>query len=556
MKFRIQHFWSLLPLVLAVWASSNLYQVLPQIMQDEYVYASQARNAPFELHPYSNYLFSWVMGGTKLCGADFYGCTKAINTLVFAIGVLFTLLIAARYLSFSWAVFVASVTALSPLVIQTSFFMPETMYFTVMTISIWVALLASKKETWWLWGLAGVSLGLAALVKPHAIFILPALVVFAFLFEYRSSKRILKKALPASSAVATGFLVSKLGLGFLFAGSAGLKLFGGYGSPVERISSLGGTNQDTGAGSDSGAGAFETLFSVAGTHLVAHVAVLALLAGIPLLLSLRVTLRVLKTKEPIGEASSFLLLIALLTLSMLALVPTFEAYVTASGDDHSLRLILRYYEFLIPSFVVSAFMLDRFVEPGKISRLIQATAVSALAVGFAFTYPALVDTKFSDSSLLPGLDNSPALFAALAVLVSAASIFWAIDPDRGALALSRIALPIFLIVSTFLSQDLLIKSSSVPAYFDVAGQSAGVTLRDVDGSDIVVIGGKRTEVFTSKFWIDKARIDDAIVYGESVYDLTEAGDKQYALILGDVKLSGTYSILESGVGYQVIEIFN
>ena len=554
MKFRVQHLWSLLPLALAVWASSNLYQVLPQIMQDEYVYASQARNAPFELHPYSNYLFSWVMGGTKLCGADFYGCTKAINTLVFAIGVLFTLLIAARYLSFSWAVFVASVTALSPLVIQTSFFMPETMYFTVMTISIWVALLASKKGIWWLWALAGVTLGFAALVKPHAIFIVPAIVVFAFLVEYRGSKRILKKALPASSAVAIGFLVSKLGLGFLFAGSAGLKLFGGYGSPVERISSLGGTNQDTGAGSDSGAGAFETLFSVAGNHLVAHVAVLALLAGIPLLLSLRVTLRVLKTKEPIGEASSFLLLIAFLTLSMLALVPTFEAYVTASGDDHSLRLILRYYEFLIPSLLVSAFMLDRFVEPGKISRFIQATAVSALAVGFAFVYPALIDTKFADSSFLAGLEDSPLVFVVLAVVVSATSIYWAINPDKGSFTISRIILPLLLVVSTFLSQDLLVRSSSVPAYFDVAGQAAGEILKDAEGSDIIVVGQLRTEVFTTKFWMDKAQIEDDLVFGEPVYDLTEAGDNKYVLVLGQVQVSGTYTVLGSGDGYQVIEI--
>lgn len=552
MKFRAQQLWSLLPPLLAAWASSTLYGVLPQIMQDEYIYSTQARNAPFELHPYSNYFFSWVMSGTKACGVDFYSCTKAINTIVFVIGVLFTLLIAARYLSLGWTVFVASITALSPLVIQTSFFMPEAMYFTVMTMSIWVTLLASKKGTWWLWGLAGMSLGLAALVKPHAIFILPAVVIFAFVVELRRTEKVLKVAIPFGTSVATGFLISKLGLGFIFAGSAGLKFFGGYGSPVERISDLAADDSENAA--EATTSAFEVLLSVASAHLVAHMAVIALLAGLPLLLSLRVTLRVLKTKEPIGEASSFLFLIALVTLSMLALVPTFEAYVTAEGDDHSLRLILRYYEFLIPNFLVSAFMLDRFVEPSKISRFIQATGVSALSVGFALVYPTLIDTKFADSSLLSGLEDSPAVFVGLAIVVSATSIYWAINPERGSFTLSRITLPLLLVVATFLSQDLLVRSSSMPAYFDFAGQAAGEVLKNAEGSEIIVVGQVRTEVFTAKFWIDKARIEDELIYGESIYDLAEAGENKYALVLGQVQVFGAYSVLSSGDGYQIIEI--
>lgn len=551
MKFRAQQLWSLLPPLLAAWASASLYGVLPQIMQDEYIYSTQARNAPFELHPYSNYFFSWVMSGTKVCGVDFYSCTKAINTIVFVIGVLFTLLIAARYLSLGWAVFVASVTALSPLVIQTSFFMPEAMYFTVMTMSIWVTLLASKKGTWWLWGLAGMSLGLAALVKPHAIFILPAVVIFAFIVELRRTEKVLKVAIPFGTSVATGFLISKLGLGFIFAGSAGLKFFGGYGSPVERISDLAADDSENAA--EATTSAFEVLLSVASAHLVAHLAVLALLAGLPLLLALRVTIRVLKTKEPIGEASSFLFLIAVVTLSMMALVPTFEAYITAEGDDHSLRLILRYYEFLIPSFLISAFMLDRFVEPGRISRFIQATGVSALAVGLAFVYPALIDTKFADSSFLAGLEDSPGVFVGLAVVVSATSMYWAINPNRGAFVLSRITLPLLLVVSTFLSQDLLVRSSSQPAYFDLAGQQAREVLEVVPGEDIVVIGQKRTEVFTVKFWIDKARIDDELVFGES-FDLAEVVEETHAVVLGNVQISGTYSVLQAGDGYQIIEI--
>lgn len=551
---KVQHLWSLLPLALAVWASSILFSVLPQIMHDEYIYASQARNTPFELHPYSNYLFSWVMSGTKLCGTDFYGCTKGINTALFLIGVLFTLLIAAKFLTFNRAVFVASVTALSPLVIQTSFFMPETMYFTVMTISIWAALLASKRGTWWFWVVVGVSLGMAALVKPHAIFLVPALIVFAFLTEFRRTEGAIKRAWLSSTSVGVGFLVSKLGLGFLFAGRAGLRLFGGYGSPVERIANLPRDYTNAGAASESNLGVLETFLSVAGSHFLAHLAALALLAGIPLLLSLRVTLRILRSKEPTGDASAFFLLIALVTLSMLALVPTFEAYVTAIGDDHSLRLILRYYEFLIPIFLVATFMLNRFVDAGKASRLIQAISTSLLAVSFAVVYPMLVKTNFVDSSFLAGLDGSPVVLLLLALLISSSSIYWAIRPERGAQVLSLAAVPLVLIVSTFLSQDLLVRSSSIPAYFDIAGQTSGQLLSEAEGSEIVVVGQRRTEVFTVKFWIDKAWIEDYLLVGEPIYDLAQVGNNRFAVVLGDVQISGNYKVIGSGQGYLILEV--
>ena len=126
------------------------------------------------------------MSGTKICsGESFYGCAKAINVLMFLVGILLVYLIAIRVLDLVWAVVAASITALSPLAIQTSFFMPETMYFMAMMLSVLIALVASEKGTYWLWGILGITLGLTSLVKPHAIFLLPAFMAFTFLIEAR-----------------------------------------------------------------------------------------------------------------------------------------------------------------------------------------------------------------------------------------------------------------------------------------------------------------------------------------------------------------------------------
>jgi phosphoglycerol transferase len=548
--------WSLLPLVLAGWAVSGLYQVLPQVMQDEYVYSSQARNLPFEEHRFSNYLFSWAMGATRVCGDEFYGCVKAINTVFFLVAIVFTLLIALRYLSLGWAVFVSSITALSPLAIQVSFFMPETMYFMAMTITLWVTLRAMDSGTAPMWLVPGAALGLAALVKPHAIFLLPALLLFAVILEFRREARA-PRSLLAGLAVASGFFFSKLLVGYLFAGQAGLQFFGGYGSPVERlrevVTETDSSTSNSSAVQDSSSG-LVTLLSVGSGHLLAHVAVFALIAGIPLILAIRVSWRVLRTREVVSDASGFMFLITLLAGTMLALVPTFEAYVTANGDDHTLRLILRYYEFLIPSLLIAALMLSRFVESNLISRLIQASVVSVLSVGLAFVYPNQFDAKFADSSLLPGFNAYPSLFAIVAISVSAASIFWAVRPEEGSNLLTRVVIPVLLIVSMILSQFVLTRAGTGTAYFDVAGMESRTKLIEVDGDRIAVVGQTRPEVFTAKFWIDKAGIRDFAAVEGGTIDLQKIPGIEYVLLLGNITAVGTYQVIHEGDRFTLIQL--
>jgi phosphoglycerol transferase len=76
--------------------------------------------------------------------------------------------------------------------------------------------------------LVGVSLGLAALVKPHAIFMLPAFTIFALMVSYKLASGSWVAGFRSAGSAILGFSMAKFGLGFLFAGIEGLKLFGGY----------------------------------------------------------------------------------------------------------------------------------------------------------------------------------------------------------------------------------------------------------------------------------------------------------------------------------------
>jgi phosphoglycerol transferase len=522
-------------------------------MQDEYIYTSQAKNLPFAEQFYSNYLFSLVMGITNYCGDEFYACTKTINSFFFLGTVLLTFLIALRFLTFRWSVFVASVTALSPIAIPVSYFMPETMYFSMMTLTIWLTLAVSKRESWMFWVVSGLSLGATALVKPHAVFMLPAFIAFAVVFAYKKSEANWLQAIRAGAAVAFGFAVTKFGLGFAFAGTEGLKLFGGYGTPVGALTGAAAVEVVVGEEGVTRSG-LEVLITVASTHLLAHTSAMLLLAGIPLVLALRVSFSVVKTKQPIGDVSSLFLLIALITASMIGVVALFEGFVSAIGDDHSDRLILRYYEFLIPQFVVMGLLLTRFTESKRLFRIIQGSVVVAASMFFTIYYPPVFDKQYADSSSLPGMGDSQGFFVFVGIFVSCAVIFWIVNPEQGNLVIGRYILPAVLIVALVMSQNKLIEINGTPAYFDRAGWDTRTYLDDVPGDRIMVIGQTRTEVFTVKFWIDEAHIKDLLVAEGSVIPLENVSESDYVVTLGNIGVDFAHEVITEGEGYKLVKV--
>ena len=549
----------LVPFILALWSISRVWTVLPSIMQDEYIYTSQAKNLPFAEQFYSNYIFSLVMGVTNYCGDEFYTCTKSINSLFFLGTVLFTFLIASRFLTFRWSIFAASVTALSPVAIPVSFFMPETMYFSLMTFTVWLTLVVSKRENLLLWALPGISLGATALVKPHAIFMLPAFAVFAFVYAYKKYSSSWIKAIASASAVVVGFMATKLGLGYAFAGAAGLKFFGGYGSPVGAIAGVVSkpaevSSPDSSADPETASSGLEIFLEVSASHFLAHTAVLLLLAGIPLILSLRIALSVSKTKQPVGDVSSFFILIALITASMVVVVALFEAYVTGSGDDHSDRLILRYYEFLIPQFVVMGLLLDRFTDSRTVLRVIQGSVIVLAAMAFTIVYPVTFNKQYADSSTLPGMGDTQGFFIFVGLFFSSAVIFWIVNPERGNVVFGRVIIPAVLILALVMSQNKLIEINGTPAYFDQAGWDSRTFLQDVPGNRILVVGQTRTEVFTVKFWIDEANIRDLLVGDGSVIGEDSVVETDYVVTLGNMELGFSHEVVTEGDGYKLVKV--
>jgi phosphoglycerol transferase len=547
-----QEFVVLIPILISLFSISRVWNVLPSIMGDEYIYSSQARNLPFIEHTYSNYLFSWVMSFTNTCGPGFYSCTKAINSIFFIGTVVLTFVIARRLMSISWAAFASSIIALSPISIPVSHFMPETMYFFMMLLTVWTSLLVAKNPRWWAWGLPGAVVGLSSLVKPHAVFLVPAFLLFALIVQFKSSQNPWLDSVKSAAANLIGFTVAKFGVGFIFAGEMGLRLFGGYGSPVNALNSAASVVKDS-IEAEPTTG-IEILLQVSSSHILAHTAALLFLAGIPLLTSLNTSWSAIRTKQPINEDRALSVLVVLISVTMIGVVSVFEAYVSTTGDDHSNRLILRYYEFLLPMFVILGLNLVNSVDTSRRTRVIQGIVVTLAALLFAIFYPVVFQKQYADSSTLPGIGSNSWLMFAVGAAVVIAVLIWVANPTRGNQIVGRALIPLVLVVALISSQIKLIETNGTLAYFDVAGQMSERLLDGVPGEKIMVVGDTRTEIFTVKFWIDTPAIKHLIVGEESVLRMDLIGDVDYVVTLGNITLDVPNEPVQEGAEYRITKI--
>ena len=571
---RHEYLWFIAPLVAAIYSVVRMFPVLPAVMQDEYVYSMAARHLSMAEAPHPNYLFSLVYQTTNLCGSEFYSCAKGLNAIFF-IGTVFIVWLLGKYLFSAVAASVASTaTALSPISVYVSFFMPDSMYFFLMVLSVYLALRASSEPRLRGWLFLATTLGLAALVKPHALFALPAFLIFSALVMRKGQGGTWLKIGIHQVGMLITFFALKLGVGFLLAGPAGLSFFGGnYTRSLNRFVSDAGKSDSapkekepevkatqvpaTGEQAELVQASSETqgFFEVFVLQSLGQYALVLFLAGLPLILGIRALKTVVSANQAVGKQSAFVILVALLGIVMIPAVAAFQGLVATLGENTDERVISRHYEFLIPLFILAGLSLVKFVEPSKTSRMIQASVILIASAYSAIWLSGFIVPKFSDSSILMGLLFSNTVFYMLVAVVAVTVGLWAIDPIKTLNFTAFALVPLVFVSTGLLSQAALYENTGVDkADFDVAGQVSNPLLAGVSGEEIVVVGLFRPSLITAKFWIDLPRVADAVIAadGKDVSDIISP--YSYALIIGDSTVSIAHEVLATGEGYQLVRI--
>ncbi|MFT3842591.1 MAG: hypothetical protein QM723_36715 [Myxococcaceae bacterium] len=437
----------------------------PLVFADERTYSLYSRLAPLSQSNVPSYLYLKVFGLTNACGEGFYTCARLGNLLFLAGGLFLVFRVALRVCRPSLALLVGAVAAVDPLASLGTYFMPEAMYFFGFWLLAW--LLVRGKSLAGLGAASGTTLGALALVKAHALFLVPpaALLLLAVALTDASPAR-LRRLVVAALAMASTFGLLRFGLGYLLAGDAALSLVGTtYGSVATMA---------TDPGAHKASVASLAVFSLWGQSM----ALLAIF-GLPVLVALHLWPR--SAKGPLDSRERLQLFTAAALLTLLAVVAVFTASVAGDGTETAGRLHLRYYCFLFPALaIVAAAEVERSAMPASTSRQLLRW-ITAAVIGSVGLYGAVNGLKgyslgFADCPEAYGLSRLPGMLLASGIGVAVLCLAWVRWPRVASLVAVLWLVPVLVVSNTRVNK--LLNASLKPTPWDAAGHAARMYLGD------------------------------------------------------------------------------
>lgn len=546
--------------VLGAWIFSRVWMVNPAILGDEYLYSMNARKVgpwdPPVAGDFSNYLFNFVYQGTNLCGEAFYTCGKVFNIIFFLGFILTIFIIALRFLPF-WGAYAFMVAAgLSPLSVYTSMFLPESMYFFFIGLALVAVLRAMRVFSWQNWAIVGAVIGLASLVKPHAWLSAIAVGVTLLVVGIFNRELGIRKTLLSAVALTLGAALSRVIVGLLVAGPKALSFFGQYFgvSVIETVVGGGAVTPVETTGPIIGAGPMAGVVGLFSQQLTIHVYVAFALLGLSVLGLIVGLISLVRTKI-LGSAEAFSLFAFIWLASMMLEIVMFTGWVTGGGDDHTSRVLLRYYEFLfvvVPLAGLAALMKSQRPHVNAWVRWVLA-GISMALITPAFTgFFGSLTIQIADAPTLAGLVVNSDVFSAVALLGAGGLILFAAFPKYSPLMFIAL-LPATMIATGWETQGQyqLFRGNESPA--DVAGHYVRANYPDADSETLLVLATSRFDATNVGIWADLPKLNYELFGPGSVVNSELAGaEVSTVVVVGnlDFQAEATYV----GEGFTVFEL--
>ncbi|QOY93861.1 hypothetical protein IM543_20385 [Massilia sp. UMI-21] len=543
--------WPLLLTLALAAVAWLLYQrnagLQPSVFADEWYYSKMARLQPLADAIVPSYLYLWLFGASSACGDAFLDCVR-IGNLAFFIGAApFVYLIARRFSSAPVACAVAVLGTLAPLGSFTAYFMPEAMYYFGFCVLSYVAL---KGCDWHpaAHGLAGgATLGLMSLVKVHALFLLPSLVLFLVLASRQRGGAWLPRGLGMAILALLAALALKFGLGWLLAGQAGLSLFGPF-------------YESTRMGSDRLA-----LLVAASIGARGHLMTLTLMYGLPLaILVYELCTRALRGpgRDPAVERRKLLHLYVLLMLGAAAgMTILYTAGLHAPGSREGFRLHLRYYSFVFPLLaVVAAAAIRPQARPERDAAASERPWlrwVLALSLGAVLLVSMSrlqgYTTNIVDGPDIHGIALQGKSFRILVALQLLLLLAWAARLRAAPLLFVCLALPAAHAASNQ-GVHRYLEAHRPPSQTDLAARFVHGVVPPAERSQVVVAGVDLSLMMRAQFHIDHPDTTTMMLDFGPVAEYQLPLNKKWMLLLGEYQVPAHIATVRRTPYYSVIRL--
>lgn len=518
----------------------------PTIFSDEYFYSKFSRFLPFSNSSIPVYVYLMIYRITNICGDQFLFCARILNALFFVAATPFIYAIAKRVCSRNVSFMVVLLALLGPINSYTVYFMPESLYFFWFWVFTWFILQLDNSSKARLWCLSGVLLGLFALVKPHAVFLLPAIVGYIVYVTRRKEGVWLQRSFRNIGLFMIGAFVTKLLLGYFFAGKAGVTILGvGYASALTTV--LPNVQR------------YSEFFAALAKNLTGHALAMCLMFGVPIAVLIKTTFKSKAHQAEIRPDQKIVFYTLLVLCNLVLLAGFFSAIVSDNNAvKMSVRLHMRFYNFVFPLLlIITASQLFADIK----TRQRRWRMVIAFPIGVAMAYAvytrlaAHINFSF-DSPELCGFTYHSIGFYVLSGISFLALVLWVYGERVGAAIFIYLCMPLTVIFSTVYINQFL-KPYLVPSVFDNAGIFTKQHLSDEELSKLVVVGSELKELFHVAFYLNNVGVSlDRIPVGAE-YDLARLQHgKEWVLVIGEHSLppsdfdqfSGNYFTLTRVMG--------
>jgi hypothetical protein len=366
----------------------------PGVMPDELIYSVQSKYLPISEAEYGNYLYLLVYKVTSLFGVDSYSASQLLNAVFWILQSAAVFLLSRFFLPPVGSLGLMVIWGFSPVITYNFLFMPEAMYGAMVAWAIYFGVRAlfdvSQRSVHFDVISSILFAAMAANVKPHAIFLLPALIIL-----WQGSGLVLKspaRAVLRALSTLTLFWVFKLALGFVLAGSSGVNIlpigYAPWSDGADRTPKPYSTAYlgDGALPSDLGS-PLEVLMNQSALFFLFVFVTLG-----PILLIITSLWRVASGR--VQDANSdetlearILCRLLLLAGNGIAIGFVFGYYYSVNIVDHSDRVVLRHMElFLFVVFLASAWALARGLRSSKLGSAIGLTLVGAATMLIIFDF--------------------------------------------------------------------------------------------------------------------------------------------------------------------------
>lgn len=485
----------------------------PTVFSDEWIYSRAARLLPLSESNLSSYLYLFLFGSTNYCGSGFLECARVLNTIFFALGFPLIYLISIKLVSRKTALFILILSMLCPMTSYTAYFMPESLYFFSFWIFAWFVLSNIKNHP----GITGIGIGfilcLMSFIKMHAIFLIPAMMIFLGLISfYRVIDLNKKQAFLNIVYMLITFILSRELLGVMIAGHHGLNIIG--------------ENYNYNAIAAFNLHRLLLIFEYIKIPLLGHLLALTVLFCVPL----AIMINTLFSKNDQTTDVKLLIFFSFSCLISLLFFTTFTTTEIVGWNQYESlnRIHLRYYAFIFPLF---------FIIAASAKNSLMKIGVAAL---FAISFSAIFFLRnkyvisFIDCPELFGIAYSKIIFEVVSCFSFICLAVWAIQQKWGIRIYLYLFLPLTLLVSNYfvnyeLRQERLYRTD----VYDRAGRFA----HDYLGSEVnslTVIGSEQAGLDKTLFYLDNPRVSKIALPADFPIELAKIPeDTKWILLIGN-----------------------